>query len=154
MSYDRRYARLALLLALSLVAVIGLVHLSKASVGTVNKADLSGNWQMTLFGNTGCGLHSMLVTFTLNTAGVATNATITSHTTQGSPCTDGGVTTGQTFTISSLTSSGSGVAGLSCGVGCGWTFNIQVSPERSTFNAVDISTANPNNLLVGSAVHQ
>lgn len=154
MIYQRRYTRLVLLAALCLVTVIAVVKRSKASVGSITKADLSGAWQMTLFGNTGCGLHSMLVTFTLNAVGSATNATITSHVTQGSPCTDGSVSTGNTFTVSTLNANGTGTAGLSCGPGCGWAFNIQVAPDRSVFNVVDVSTTNPNNLLQGVAVHQ
>lgn len=155
MTYHRKYARLVCLFVLALVVVTAVVKLSKASVGTITKADLSGNWQMTLFGNTGCGLTSMLVTYTLNGSGSATNATITSHIIGSSPgCVDGSVSTGNTFTINSVNAIGSGTAGLSCGVGCGWAFNIQVAPDRSVFNVVDVSTANPNNLLQGVAVHQ
>jgi hypothetical protein len=46
------------------------------------------------------------------------------------------------------------VANLSCGASCGWNFDIQVAPDRSVFNVVDVSTANPNNLLEGTAIHQ
>jgi len=154
MPYHHRYTGLVLPVALSLLTVIAVVNRSRASVGTITKADLSGAWQMTLLGNTGCGLNSLLVTFTLNGTGSATNATITSHVTQGSPCTDGSVSTGNTFTVNTLNANGTGTAGLTCGPSCGWTFNIQVAPDRSVFNAVDVSTSNPNNLLQGVAVHQ
>jgi hypothetical protein len=147
--------KLALLTAVCLVAIASLVTRSTAGVGTITKADLSGNWQMTLLGNTGCGLSSMLVTFTLNTAGTATNATITSHDINPTPtCPDGAVSTGNTFTINSVAGNGSGTAGLTCGSGCGWTFNIQVAPDRSIMSVVDIATFNPNNLLQGTAIHQ
>jgi hypothetical protein len=158
MNYLRQRSKAKLVLSAVLcVSVVGaLIELSRASVGTISKADLSGPWQMTLLGNTGCGLTSMLVTFTLNGSGVATNATITSHYAVGgtTTCIDGNVLADQNFTIDTLTANGSGTAGLSCGAGCGWGFNIQVAPDRAEFNVVDVSTANPHNLLVGSAIHQ
>lgn len=55
---------------------------------------------------------------------------------------------------STLAANGSGTAGLTLGVGCGWNFNIQVSPDRSTFNLVDVSSANPGNFIAGKAVHR
>jgi hypothetical protein len=152
--YQRRWARITFLGVLCLATIVSVVKLSRASIGNITKSDLSGSWQMTLIGNTGCGLSSYVVTFTLNSSGVATNATETGHFTTGSPCADGSVTSGQSFTINSLTSNGSGSAGLTCGAGCGWTFDIQVAPDRSVFNVVDVSTANPNNLLEGTAIHQ
>ena len=90
-----------------------------------------------------------MVTFTLNNSGAATNATEANH---NAGC-GNTKTTGNTFTIQSLNSDGSGV-GLSCGTGCGFTFTIQVSPDRATFNVVDISNLDPGNYLVGEAGHQ
>ena len=84
----------------------------------------------------------------LNSAGVSNAATNKGHT---AGCGDS-VTTGNTFTITSLTANGTGTAGLTCGTGCGWTFAIQVAPDRSTFNLVDLT--DPNNFLEGVAVHQ
>jgi hypothetical protein len=63
-----------------------------------------------------------------------------------------GVTGPQTFNIISLNSNGSGTAGLTCGTGCGWTFAIQVAPDRSSFNMVDVT--DPGNFLEGTAIHQ
>jgi hypothetical protein len=103
---------------------------------------------VSLVGNTGCGLSAMQATFNLNSSGIGT-ATITGH----GQCGDS-VTTGQTFAVNTLSSNGSGTAGLTCGTGCGWTFNIQVAPDRSTFSLVDVSSANPNNYLAGVAIHQ
>ncbi len=85
----------------------------------------------------------------LNSAGVATNVSETGH----SGCGDTTTTT-NTLTISSLNPDGSGVAGLTCGPGCGYTFNIQVSPDRSTFNVVQVATFNPGNFQAGVAIHQ
>lgn len=148
--------RLAGMLALGLIAIAVMVRPSKASIGNISKADLAGPWQATLVGNTGCGLVSMLVNFTLNGSGTATNATITTHLSgpNTSGCTDGSVTTGQTFTVSSLNSNGSGIAGLSCGPGCGWVFNIQVAPDRGIANLIDADTANPFNTPTGTMIHQ
>ncbi|GAC1430901.1 MAG: hypothetical protein NVS1B11_05520 [Terriglobales bacterium] len=154
MKYRNRSMAKFVLSVLCLSVIVAAAKPSEAAVGTINKADLSGPWQMTLIGNTGCGFTSMLVTFTLNNSGAATNATITSHYTATSPCADGTVSTGNTFSVNTLNANGSGTAGLSCSAGCGWTFNIQVSADRSVFNVVDVSVSNPNNLLEGSAIHQ
>jgi hypothetical protein len=49
-------------------------------------------------------------------------------------------------------SNGSGTANLSCGSGCGWDFDIQVSPDKQTFNLVDV--VNGGNGLAGVAIAQ
>lgn len=141
--------RLAALLALCLAAVVSLTNLSRASIGNVSKADLAGNWQVSLLSSGGgCGPGTTQVTFTLNANGAATNATEVSH---SSGC--GNTTsTGNTFTISSLNTSGAGTAGLSCGPGCGFTFAIQVAPDRGSFNLVDIT--DPGQFIAGTAIHQ
>lgn len=131
----------------------GAIRPSYAAIGAITKADLSGNWVITLNGNTGCGLVSMLVNVTLNTAGVGT-ASIQTHSISGSPSGCEGTITSQSFTIDSLNTAGTGKASLSCGVGCGWNFDIQVAPDRSIFNLVDVNPLNPNNLLNGVAIHK
>jgi len=149
-------SRVAVIALLTLVTIVSTVKFSQASIGDVTKADLAGPWQATLIGNTGCGLVSMLVTFTLNSSGTATNATITTHLSgpSTSGCTDGSVTTGQTFTVNSLNSNGSGTAGLSCGPDCGWVFEIQVAPDRGVANLTDVDTANQFNTPTGTMIHQ
>jgi hypothetical protein len=149
-------SRVVVIALLTVVTIVAVVKFSRASIGNITKADLAGPWQAALIGNTGCGLNSMLVTFTLNSSGTATNATITGHLSgpPSSGCVDGAVTTGQTFTISSLNANGSGMAGLSCGPGCGWIFRIQVSPDRGIANLVDVDTANPFNTPTGTMIHQ
>lgn len=142
--------RLVGICALTLLAVALTVHPSKASIGNVSKSDLAGNWQMTVIGETGCGFGTTLYTFTLNASGASSNVSAVSHT---AGC-GNETSSGNTFTINTLNANGSGTAGLSCGVGCGWNLNIQVAPDRSTFNLVDVSSANPNNFIEGEAVHQ
>lgn len=132
-----------------LVASFLLIKPSAASIGTITTSNLSGPWQMTLTGNTGCGLVSMLVNVTLNTKGVGTNAVIKTH----GQCGDS-VVSGQTFQVLTMNGNGSGTANLSCGAGCGWNFDIQVSPDRSIFNLVDVDPANPGNYIGGMAIHQ
>jgi hypothetical protein len=141
--------KLAALLVLSLAMVVSVAKLSKASIGNVSKGDLAGNWQVSLLSSGGgCGPGTTQVTFTLNASGAATNATEVSH---SSGC--GNTTsTGNTFTINALNANGSGTAGLSCGAGCGFTFAIQVSPDRGSFNLVDIT--DPGQFLAGTAIHQ
>jgi len=143
----RKSARFVFLFVLTITAVASLVTASYAT-GNVGKADLAGPWVVSLTGNTGCGLSAMQANFTLNNSGTGT-ATLTTH----GQCGDSTVT-GQTFTVLTISANGSGTANLSCGTGCGWNFNIQVSPDRSTFSLVDVSAANPSNYLSGMAVHQ
>lgn len=142
----RAPVRIAVLALLGIVGALSLVKISSAT-GNVNKADLSGNWALSFVGVTGCGNSTELANVTLNAAGVGT-ATLKTH----GQCGDSTVT-GQTFTITSLTTNGSGTAGLSCGPSCGWTFTIQVSPDRSTMTLVDL-TDTGTNFLSGVGVHQ
>ena len=146
-SHLRRPARAALLAVLSL-AVIVMLPTQSSATGNVVKADLAGAWQVTLYGQGGCGVGATVVNFTLNSSGSATNATEKSHSVGCGDTTS----TSNAFTIQTLNSNGSRTAGLSCGTGCGFTFSIQVSPDRSTFNLVDIT--DPNNFLMGVAIHQ
>ena len=150
MNYHRQLtapARLVLLAVLGLVTLLLVPKLSKAT-GAIGKEDLAGPWQIALGGNTGCGVVSMLFNGTLNSAGTG-SGTLVSH----GACGDS--SSGQTFTIISLSPNGSGKAGLTCGPGCGWTLTIQVSPDRSTFNLVDVNPPDgTGGILVGMAVHQ
>ena len=136
------------LLLLFAIAAVAAFSTPSFATGNVVKADLAGNWQITLYGQGGCGVGTSLVTVTLNASGAATNAVEKSHSVG---CGDTS-SSGNTFTIQTLNPNGSGTAGLSCGSGCGFTFSIQVAPDRSSFNLVDIT--DPNNFLIGVAVHQ
>jgi hypothetical protein len=147
MQNRRKFARLVLPVALCLIASLALVKRSSATIGNITKADLTGPWVVSLYAQTGCGVGTSQVNFTLNAVGVSTAATNKVH----NSCGDS-TTTGNTFTITSLNTNGSGTAGLTCGTGCGWTFNIQVAPDRSTFTLVDLT--DPLNYLQGTAVHQ
>lgn len=143
----RQPARFVLLFVLTIAAVASLVTAGHAT-GNVNKGDLAGAWVVSLTGNTGCGLGTIQANFVLSGTGTGT-ATVTTH----AQCSDS-VLTGQTFTVLTISPNGSGTANLSCGTGCGWDFNIQVAPDRSTFSLVDVSATNPGNYLAGVAVHQ
>jgi hypothetical protein len=147
MQNRRKFARLVLPVALCLIASLALVKRSSATIGNITKADLTGPWVVSLYAQTGCGVGTSQVNFTLNAVGVSTAATNKVH----NSCGDS-TTTGNTFTITSLNTNGSGTAGLTCGTGCGWTFNIQVAPDRSTFTLVDLT--DPLNFVQGTAVHQ
>lgn len=142
-----RRVHLALVLVLVIATIVATVRPGKASIGNVSKSDLAGAWQGTFFGNTGCGVSTEVFDFTLNANGSGT-ANATSHT---SGCSDG-TAKGLPITITSLSSNGSGTLNLSCGTGCGFNFSIQVFPDRSTFNLVDVS--DPGNYLEGTAIHQ
>ena|ERR1700730_370146 len=150
MNYFRQHARLVFLGILCLVIVASIVKRSTATIGSINKADLSGPWQVTLIDSMpGCGISTERVNFTLNSSGLSTNATTVTH---GSVC--GDFTSTGTFTITSLSSNGSGTAHLTVctNPGCEFTFSIQVSPDRSVFNLVDIT--DPGNFWEGVAIHQ
>jgi hypothetical protein len=116
-------------------------------------ADLAGTWQAALlWSNSGCGPASGLLTFTLPASGSTSSATLVGHAGAGPGC--GDQTTTQTFVIHSLNTNGSGKAGLTCGVACGWELTIQVDRSRNLFNLVDVDPANPNNFVEGTAIRQ
>ena len=149
--YCGNKTRLFVYAALSALVTLFALSVPGSATGIMSKADLQGYWQMTIVGQTsGCGIGSTLYTFTLDANGVATNVTAVSHS-QG--CGDV-TTTGNSFTVTSLNANGSGNANLTCGVGCGWNLRMQVSPDRTMFNVVDVSSANPGNFIEGIAIHQ
>jgi len=128
-------------------AAIATPLVASAGVGQIGYADLTGTWTATLVGFTGCGNSAMLATISLNNVGVGT-ATLTTH----GQCGDS-VVSGQSFKVTSLNTNGTGTAGLSCGVGCGWNLKVQVSPDRQTMNLIDVDPVNPGNYIAGVAVH-
>jgi hypothetical protein len=136
-----------LIIGASLACSSLLLQPGTASAADISMANMKGAWQMTLAGQTGCGQSSMLANFTLNSSGKAYNMTLVSH----GQCGDNTVDH-LTFQINSLNSDGSGTASMSCGNDCGWNLMIQVNPERSGFNAVDVE--NPGNFVSGTAIRQ
>ncbi len=146
MAFAQKSLRIAVAAA-AVVAAIATPVVASAGVGYVGYADLAGTWTATLNGFTGCGNSAMLVAINLNAAGVGT-ATLTTHGQCGNS-----VATGQSFNVTSLNTNGTGTAGLSCGVGCGWNLKIQVSPDRQTMNLIDVDAVNPGNFIAGVAVH-
>jgi len=144
-----RWIVVLLLAALTFVPTAGFATDKARDQGQVDAASLQGNWAAAIVGNTGCGLSSMYVTFTLDAAGHGTGtATIVQH----GQCADT-IKKGLDFNITSLNASGSGTAGLSCGVGCGWELTIQVAQNGQIFNLVDVSRKNPKNYIAGTAIH-
>jgi hypothetical protein len=143
-----KLARKVPAVCLAVAVALGQVGTSYAT-GTINKEDLSGPWAITLIGDTGCGSTTMLATGSVNANG---QGTVTLHM-HSAGC--GNTTTTEKFDILTMNANGSGTAGLSCNndSGCGWTFRIQVAPDRAVFNLVDITDVG-NNRLAGFAVHQ
>jgi hypothetical protein len=148
-NYRRQLARLGCGAVLSITAIAA--YAQTAARPPITVSQLAGPWTVALVGNTGCGFTSMLVTFTLDSAGTGT-ATTTANSASTNPGCGPGISKDQTFTINSLIANGSGMAGLSCGPDCGWSFNIQVAPNREIFNLVDV--VNDGNYLAGTAVRQ
>jgi len=150
---DARPARFLLVLLLCLVGIFSLTKLAKPVAAQnlpAGVARLAGSWQATLiWSGSGCGPMSGLLNFTLDSSGTTNTAVLTEH----GACGDN-ILTGQTFTILSLNSNGSGTANLSCGPDCGWNLDIQVARRGQIFNIVDVSTANPGNYVEGSAIRQ
>jgi len=151
-----RLATTAVAAVLSVVTLVSVLAPPAAAQGgpPITLASLRGSWALTLVGNTGCGISSMYVTFTLNASGVDNNATIIGHSTG---CTDA-TTSGLTFEIHQLNPDGSGTAGLSCGPSCGWELMIQVERanegESHVFTVADVSHLNPLNVLAGTAIRK
>jgi len=77
MKNRQRMRTAAMMVAVGLVATVALVSRAKASIGTVTKSDLSGAWQGTFFGSTGCGISTEVFSFTLNTSGSGTARSLT-----------------------------------------------------------------------------
>jgi hypothetical protein len=133
---------------LSVLAVASLSQVSQAT-GLIGKEDLAGPWAITLTGDTGCGISTSLATGTLDANGTGL-VTLRSH---SSGC--GNIVSTEKFQILTMSSNGSGTASLTCNnqVGCGWTFRIQVAPDRTVFNLVDLTDVG-NNFLEGVGIHQ
>lgn len=150
MNACQKTTRRAILAAILLVSLATMVTFSVAqnppSKSPVTVSQLAGPWQIAVVGNTGCGVTSLQFNGTLNSTGTAVGTLIGS-----SGC--GTSNNSETFTIESLNANGSGTAGLSCGSGCGWTFQIQVGINRQIFNLVDVTDPG-NNVLAGTAIRQ
>ena len=160
MNYLRQPKRIRLaLLSVMCLALLAIPMAKRARAAhghegdSIKIRDLAGPWQAALlWSNSGCGPASGLVNFTLDATGSTNSATFVGHAGAGPGC--GDKTTTQTFTIHTLNPNGSGTAGLTCGVGCGWEFNIQVDRHRSIFNLVDVDPMNPGNFVAGTAIRQ
>jgi len=143
-----RLALVALLLLITTVSAVTPSAAADQKAAAITLAGLKGSWTAAIVGNTGCGLGTMYVTFTLDAFGHGSGtATIVGH----AQCGDS-TASGLDFNINSLNNNGSGTANLSCGVGCGWDLNIQVAKNSQVFNLVDVSPANPNNYIAGTAI--
>jgi hypothetical protein len=149
-------AHKGLLSALS-AALLAIGHTAPSANAAENITigELQGKWQATLlWSNSGCGPMSGLLNFTFGTNGTTSTATLTTNSGKTSAGLCGPSTSTQSFTVQSLKPNGSGTAGLTCGEGCGWQFNIQVAPNVSIFNLVDVDPANPGNYVEGTAIRQ
>jgi len=147
-----KQSRILVLVVACLVGAVLLLKVARPASAQVapDVAHLAGPWQATLlWSGSGCGDMSGLVNFTLDKTGATDAAVLTTH----SGCGDSTLT-GQTFVIQTLEPNGSGTANLSCGTGCGWNLNIQVSRNGQMFNLVDVSPANPGNYVAGTAIRQ
>jgi len=138
-----RFAVLGLLLLATVGSLVGV----SAAANPIKVAQLVGPWQVAVSGNTGCGVSSLLYNGKLDSIGHSTG-TLT-----GSSAGCGSSTTTETFNILTLNGDGSGTAGLTCGAGCGWVFNIQVSRDKLVINMVDVLDGG-SNVLAGTAVKQ
>jgi len=146
MNPRRKSTRFAVLRLLLLATVGSLVGVSAAAL-PITIAQLAGPWQVAVTGNTGCGVSSLLYNGKLDSIGHSTG------TLNGSSAGCGSSTTTETFNILTLNGNGSGTAGLTCGAGCGWVFNIQVSRNKQVINMVDVHDGG-SNVLAGTAVKQ
>jgi hypothetical protein len=103
----------------------------------VTLSQLEGHWAfMEISAGGGCGVATVYGTIDLNASGSGA----WNETTHSAGC--GNVSASDPFTITSLNSNGSGTANYTCGSGCGFTFDIQVSPNHQEIAMVDITDAN------------
>lgn len=150
MTHNRCARPIVYLAALVLVLAFSTVQFAAAQEPAkppITIAQLAGTWQIAVAGNTGCGVSSILFKGTLNTSGTGTG------TFTGSSAGCGSSSTTETFSIISLDTKGNGTAGLTCGSGCGFIFNIQVAKNKQMFNMVDVVDGG-SNVLAGTAVKQ
>src|SRR5688572_7584810 len=145
MVHSGQSIRTGMLAMFSLLFLFGTATPSSAT-GNIVKSDLKGTWNVSLEGRTGCGFVSMLATMTFSTNGIGTGP-IQIH----GECGDS-VLAAQTFTVNTLTTKGAGTATLTCGGGCSWHFNIQVAPDRTKFNLVDVTPTDTSAFVAGVAV--
>jgi hypothetical protein len=141
----RGLVRTSLFTALSLLLLFGTATPSWAT-GNIVKSDLKGTWRISLRGLTDCGFASMLATITMGTNGSGTGP-LEIH----GYCGDSTLP-GETFTVGTLSKLGAGTASLTCGAGCQWNFNIQVAPDRSKMNLVDVNPLETTHFLDGVAI--
>jgi hypothetical protein len=121
---------------------------ARAQSGLMSDLLFAQLWKIAIVGNTGCGQTSLLFTENSGTLNPSGNATLTGMLTASSGC--GSSNTPQTFTVTSLNpNNGSGTASLTCGPGCGWNFEIQLT-NNWTFNLVDVTDG--GNELAGTAI--
>jgi hypothetical protein len=127
--------RRRLLVSCSLLWLLGTVP--GFATGNIVKSDLKGTWRISVRGQTAdCGFASMLATITFDTSGSGTGP-LQVH----GGCGDSTLP-GQTLTVDTLSKTGTGTASMSCGAGCEWNFQIQVTPDRTKFNLVDVTPGN------------
>lgn len=139
-----------LLLASATIVAVGAEPNAVTPQAAATLASFAGNWQVTVFGQTGCGIGTTVYQATIATTGQGT-ATGRSHT---AGCGDAVITTPVSFNINSVSANGSGMGGISCGAGCGWVIKVQISRNHQIFNLIDVDPTNPNNFIEGTAVKQ
>ncbi len=127
-----------------IVDVVG--YFAAPSTAAMTLAQLAGNWTATLSGANGCGSAALHFVGTMGTTGLGTG-TLTQH----AGCGDT-VINNVGFNILTLNGNGTGTANLSCGAGCGYNLRIQVAPDRSVANLVDVDPVNPGSYLAGVAI--
>ena len=111
-------------------------------------SQLKGTWFATFSGVTGCGVSTLMTTFTLDATGNGTQLSSVGHT---AACGDT-EQTGQSVQIQAFHADGSGFIAFGCGPGCGFGFTMQVAPNKQVFNMGPQSV--PGNYLAGVAVRR
>jgi hypothetical protein len=135
------------LIAIAAFAVSFATAADKNARPLITVANLAGSWKAAINTTADCGTGIHVLVFTLNSSGTATDVADTFNTTECGQ----GEHTDQTFTITSLSSDGSGTATYS-NAGLLLTLTIQVSPSKNVFNLADITDA--SQYWAGTAVKQ
>lgn len=133
MNRNRTTRKIAMFTAAVLVLTFSAVQHSaaqKTQTPLITVSQMKGTWTATLSGVTGCGVTTLVTTFTLDATGNGTQTSAMEHT-AGCGDTD---QSGQSAQIQSFNADGSGFIALGCGTDCGFGFTIQVAKSKQLFN--------------------
>jgi len=139
-------------LAVVCLVVFGVfVYRTKADASPLTIYSLGGQWRLSFAGTTGCGYGTQVSDISMNTSGYGSVPTgQAKFHTQG--CGDGYSTGPTQFIVQTLNPDGTGTGNLSCGPGCGWELELQLSRNGDVFSFTGVDFGNPGNFVSGTVI--